>query len=296
MHGLYGGGATAITDLQGSFYFEGPASMNYTLTGPQNDVNVTTEQLGGANASTAAQYDFDNITYPVSGKTSASDLTTNGHDITWNGTLSLSSNNPFGESGDSSISVLSASGLANNTTPINLSTNNAFTVEGWINPSAIGNTQSIAMMSGTAGHAAYIYLQMDASGHAYAYFRTNGINYTITGADTLVVGGWNYLALTFDGTTLSLYELNSNHPTLTQMGSVSVPGATLPTQLSTFQFATAVGTNAMLFDDIRLSDTALSDSQLGYHGSFTDGAAPQLLQSTLAPATTYKKGKSRRGA
>lgn len=287
MYGLYGGTATAITDLQGSFYFQNPANtMHYTLTGPQTNVNVTVEQLGGTEAAPpVAQYDFDSITYPLSGKTTAADLTANAHDITWSKTLSLSTNNPFGQSGDNSISVLGATGIANNTTPINLGVNNTFTVEGWLDPSAIGSVQSIAQMSGTAGHAAYIYLQMDAGGHAYGYFRTNSTTYSITGTDTLVTGGWNYLVLTFDGTTLRLSELNSNHPTLTQMGSVSVPGATLPTQMSTFQFATAVGTNAMLFDDIRLSDTVLSDAQLGYHGSFSSGASPQLLQSAVALVT-----------
>lgn len=44
LYGLAGGDATAITDLQGSYYFETPSAATYYLTGPQSNVNVTIGQ------------------------------------------------------------------------------------------------------------------------------------------------------------------------------------------------------------------------------------------------------------
>jgi hypothetical protein len=60
---------------------------------------------------------------------------------------------------------------------------------------------------------------------------------------------------------------------------------TLPSTLTYLYVATAGSTNTVLYDDIRISNAVLSDAQLGYHGSFTGGAGPQMLQSTVAPDT-----------
>jgi hypothetical protein len=124
---------------------------------------------------------------------------------------------------------------------------------------------------------------MNTNGTAYARI-TNGTTYAISSPDALVNNAWNYLALTYDGSTLRLYLLNSNHPTLTLIGSVT-PNVTLPSTLTYLYVATAGSTNTVLYDDIRISNAVLSDAQLGYHGSFTGGAGPQMLQSTVAPDT-----------
>jgi hypothetical protein len=237
-----------------------------------------------ASAAMIAQYNFDSVTYPVSGQTTASDLTPNGHDITWNKTLTTSTSNPFGQSGDNSINVTGGTGNAanNSTADIDLNSTKAFTLEGWVNPTATDQAALIGTVNGTTSVSSIITLQMNASGQADGLLRTNSINYEITSATPLVAGTWYYMALTFDGSNLALYLKSSADPTLTQVGtSLAVPNPKLSTTSNNiFRFANA-GLHGALFDDIRLSDTALSDAQLGYHASFTAATVPEPASLSL---------------
>lgn len=274
------GTGTAITDLQASFYFQDPANATYHLTTPQTNVNVTIGALGGA--TTIAQYDFDSLTL-VGTQDTTPDNSGNGYNLTYNHNYEtlISNTNPFGnQSGDNSVQAKNDIGKAANFANIDLATTNAFTIEGWIDPSVSGSVNKLVEMQ---DGGQYITLEMNTNGTVYSRI-TSGTTYAISSTDTLVNGAWNYLALTYNGSTLSLYILNSNHPTLTLVGTAT-PNVTLPSTLTYMYVATAGSTNTVLYDDIRISNAVLSDAQLGYHGSFT-GPASQLRRSTTPPVKT----------
>lgn len=237
---------------------------------------------GMAEATTIAQYNFDSVTHPADGQTVVADASGNGHDVTWRKTLSQSKDGPFGQTGDSGINVDSKTiGIPDKADGINLSTNgNQFTIEGWIKPTAADSTNYIVQLGGKVGTVnIYIYLGMtdakDHAGQGYGDISVGGTHHAIYTKDALVLNKWNYLALTYDGQKATLYVLNDNNPALQTVDSVAI-NRPMPASITLSHIIASnnSGTSSVAYDDIRISDTALTDAELGYHKAFAAEQKP----------------------
>lgn len=243
-------------------------------------------------AATIAQYNFDALTEPTSTTKLAADISGNSHDLTLGNDSGAGSvavvwpDNPFGETtgtgGNNSVAVKYQTGNMANKGTINLnnSGSNRFTMEGWVKTTAAdagANINIMYLQSSAGGNTTVLQLGMQSDNKAYGrVFDGSGVSLWST--DSLVIGDWNYLALTYDGATANLYVKNANHPTLT-LAATAAPGVALPTTIDTYAWAATSASSAygVIFDDIRLSDTALTDAQLGYHASFTPVPEPAAL-------------------
>ena len=245
-----------------------------------------------AGAATIAQYNFDAFK-ATSPNPVIADVSGNGHDLTHNPTGSgnspyagldsppSSTANPFNMAGDSSLVVRYNTGFMANPGTINLNNggSNKFTLEGWVRPAASSSNSSLAnLASNDGGNTTNIYLNVLGSTGQVQARVYNGGGQVVTSSNSVVqMNQWNYLALIYDGADMHVYIKNSAYPTLTELGSVAV-GVSLPTYLTSNTYVAAASTDWYTgFDDIRLSDTALTDAQLGYHASFTPVPEPAAL-------------------
>jgi hypothetical protein len=169
---------------------------------------------------TVAQYSFNSL---VTGGTTVSDISNDAFTVQYASARTLSTDNPFGESNNDSISVTGDTGVIANHATLNLNNGtNSFTIEGWIKPSST-SIDYIAQLS-NPGAGPTVSLGTYTGGVAYARFRSGGNEYVIR-AGTLDIGGWNYMAMVYDGSTMHLYLKNSNYSSLTDVGDKLV-GAT----------------------------------------------------------------------
>jgi hypothetical protein len=230
----------------------------------------------GASAAVIAQYNFDTLTN--SNKTTA-DSTANHFDLTWNAAVTSSTSTPFGTStptGNNSITTGTNTGriAAGSLGSVNLSSG-SFTIEGWMDPTSDTASAAayIASISSTGGLTLNMGLRTSGTGtFGVAFMQFTGSKYLYTTTE-LDLNKWNYLAMTYDGTTANLYIKNDSNPTLTLIGTLAET-ITLPSSVTgNAFFATNSKSAAISFDDIRLSDAVLSDAALGYYASFTPKAA-----------------------
>lgn len=239
-----------------------------------------------ASAATVAQYNFDSLSSPTGPV--VDDISGNGHYATF-GSLgaALNSSNPFGQAGNNSIGVsLTDAGTINNVAAINLNNggSNKFTLEGWVNPSSGQDLSLVRLNSNDGGNTTNVHLSVygpDGRPWGNIYVGTNFVlaDPDVPNAIKVDYNSWNYLALVYDGDTASLYIKNNSHPTLTLIATKS-GGPSLPTTMnlsSSVASYNSNGSGTALFDDIRISDAALSDAQLGYHASFTPVPEPASL-------------------
>jgi hypothetical protein len=149
---------------------------------------------------TVAQYNFNAL---GTGGTTVTDGSNDGFNLTYSTARTLSTDNPFGESNNHSISVTGDTGVIANHSTLNLNHGtNTFTIEGWIKPSST-TADYIAQLTNTSTNPV-IALGTSTSGLAYARFRAGGTEHVIQ-AGTLTIGGWNYMALVYVGSAMHLY-------------------------------------------------------------------------------------------
>jgi len=248
-----------------------------------------------AGAATIAQYDFDTSSFfnpPTDSQTLTPDNSGNGFDLHYNHVNALSADTPFtpATSGDQSIHIGSADNGKLSNRNMDFSDNNSFTIEGWIKPGGTGATANIAQLTGTGSPTVILYLGMITGaagttnlGDGYGDISVGGTHHQIVTSAPLDLNAWNYLALTYDGSShaLTLYALDSSSTATSPLAvaaSTSVT-ATLPSALTTSSFI-AYGTNVS-YDDVRISNTVLSDADLGYHASFTATSVPEPASLSL---------------
>ena len=129
----------------------------------------------------------------------------------------------------------------------------AVTIEGWFYPVGVGSSLMFPMVWGT-GTNAWILLRWNADNTISAF--ANG-GYNLTSTSTVTPTTWNYLALTWDGTTWTL-QVNATRKTY-------VGGA------GTLSYATVLQINGLgdgsyitngYYDEIRLYNYAKNSTQL----------------------------------
>jgi hypothetical protein len=220
-------------------------------------------------AATIAQYNFDSFPSPLT----VSDISGNGHDGVFTA-ASLNSDNPFSQAGNNSVAV-SATNSGSITSPGTINLNNGgsnkFTIEGWVKPSA-GQDLNLVSLNSNIGDTINVHLSVHGpTGQAWSNIFV-GTNFVLTDAAVLVdYDTWNYLAVVYDGSSASLYIKNNSHPTLylieAQSGGPALPNSmNLSSSIASYNSG---GSGTALFDDIRISNTALTDAELAYHASFT---------------------------
>jgi hypothetical protein len=78
---------------------------------------------------------------------------------------------------------------------------NVGTVMAWVNPSYLHPTDNQTVFRATGTTAGHIMLRLNSVGKPQAYWGTGAL----TAAAAITAGAWTHLAMTYDGTTLSLY-------------------------------------------------------------------------------------------
>jgi hypothetical protein len=126
------------------------------------------------------------------------------------------------------------------------------TLEGWVNPSALGTAWRTVLLKEQPGNLAYALYANDDSGRPSGHVAVPA-EYRVNGP-ALSVNGWTHVATTFDGSTLRMY-INGN-----QVSSVPVAGS-----VSISNGALRIGGNTVwgewyagLIDELRVYNRALA--------------------------------------
>ncbi len=227
-------------------------------------------------AATLIQYNFDT---QLSSKSYA-DQSGNGRTVNFNRDVTKSSKYPFSLSHpalsglDYSASTkynAATSGTVTNVSGINLSTNNQFTMEGWVYLEGFANISgaqggTLWSISSSTGGTSLFKLGYDSTGAVIASFNSQSQsvgtrNYTTS--TTLSLNTWYHVAYVKTAVDIKIYVNGTLVDTFSESG---VTSRALPAALS----AIAIGGNIYgEFNDFRLSDTALTAGQLGYNTPFT---------------------------
>ncbi|WP_421750655.1 LamG-like jellyroll fold domain-containing protein [Croceimicrobium sp.] len=175
---------------------------------------------------------------------------------------------------DDQVTVASASGQITGGTGISLSM--------WVYPT--NSSSGWPDFDGFAGFRnntdADFYVMQLGSNDVEARLRNSaGTVYTITANGILNQNSWNHFVLTFDGTTLSLYQDGALSTSIAASGTI-----TTTTEPLTLGFLTFPGNNFMFdgqLDDVGLWDRALSSAEVNtlYNACGMDLSDPSLKLS-----------------
>lgn len=229
--------------------------------------------VGSASAATLAAFDFDSI---ITNRT-VLDISGHGHDATFNRNVSLNDDDPFnastntgylveGKSATLSITTTAAF-LANpGTIDLNNSGQNKFTLEGWLKPT-IAQAMTFIQFSDTShGGTSFQRLGMLSNGLVQAGFLSQSSGtFTITSTNPIPLNVWTHLAYVYNAGTMRLYinAVEAAPPVTPFQGVINGWDQVF------FGGGGAYGQVVGLIDDIRISNSALAPSQLGYFNSFT---------------------------
>ncbi len=241
-----------------------------------------------AGATTLAKFDLDSI---ITNRTVV-DISGNNHNATFNRDVTLSNDDPFnatpgggppgyvveGKSASLSINPTQAN-LANpGTIDLNNGGMNKFTLEGWLKPTVVQG-MTLLEVSSTMGGTTAMHLGMNSAGFARAQFlsQSSGSKILIS-SNAIPLNTWTHLAFVYDGGTMHLY-MNAVEAT----NSLFV-GQTVINSMSSAFFGGggALGQVNGLIDDIRISNSALTPSQLGFYESFTPAMPEPSTMALLA--------------
>lgn len=193
--------------------------------------------------------------------------------------------NGVDKSGRTRFNATTTGGVTN-ATGINLSANsNQFTMEGWVNREGFssittdGNTVIVggalwSLASEAGGGPSRFELSYSNTGIIQGSFNALGQpdgTRTFSTGITLEQGSWTHLAYVKDSLSVKIYI---NAELVFTFAESGITSRSLPTTLSTVNIASNI---YGMFDDFRLSDTALSASQLGYFTPFTPIPEPSTM-------------------
>lgn len=259
-----------------------------------------------AGGATLIQYNFDNPEH-VGTVTYHEDISDNGHRVRFNRGTTTSTLYPFATSHpelanyDLSAGTyhnLDSSGAAENASTINLNITKAFTMEGWIYVEEFraDKTPFLWKLTSDTNGSSNFALGYQADGTIYGLFNSqsqSGGARTITTTAKLELNTWAHLAYVKTTSSVQIYLNGTLVGSLTESGITS---RSLPTALKNALVGVEVYGQ---FDDLRLSDAALTPAQFGLHAPFTtipEPAAALLLIPTLASFCLMKRRAASRQA
>lgn len=261
-----------------------------------------------AGGATLIQYNFDNPEH-VGTVTYHEDISDNGHRVKFNRTVTAFSNYPFStthpelanldKSGRTRYTA-ATQGTVENASSINLATTNVFTMEGWVfveDFGKVGTTSSyLWTLSSDVGGTSSFALGYDKDGFIFGTFnsQSQAVGTLVLNTNVkLELNAWSHLAYVKAANSVFIYLDGALIGTLTEPG---VTSRSLPTALKSATIASNIYGQ---FDDLRLSDAALTPEQFGLHAPFTtipEPAAALLLIPTLAGFCLIKKRAASRQA
>ena len=131
------------------------------------------------------------------------------------------------------------------------------TLEGWVNPSALGSGWRTVAMKEQPGNLAYALYANDDTGRPSGHVATP-VDFGTSGTAALALNAWTHLATTFDGSTLRMYVNGSQVSSTSVSGSVTVSGGALRIGGNTVWDEWYAGR----IDELRIYDRALSTLEL----------------------------------
>lgn len=244
----------------------------------------------GLQAATVIEYRFDSQTRPDGTYSLFGDSSGNGYDLKYNGLIAAAVGNfPF----SNTYPQLAAtdSSARNNTTnsvrsgviqgitgATDWQTNNSFTLEGWVNVYQIVTVSGTpqpgllwALNGGGGSDPSRFQLRYNADLTVSAWWFSKGIsaqNTVLTSTQTISLNQWTHLAYVYDGSLKKLTLYINGAVAASQTGLTTSLPATLNSNSAA---GVSLGAN---YDDFRLSNTALSPEELGYHAPFTPVPEP----------------------
>ncbi len=250
---------------------------------------------GSLHGATLIEYHFDHperyIFNPVdsSQATRYYDQSGHNHTVEFNRVTTRQTNHPFSTSrpdlddvdysAETKYGALATSGKVKDFESINLNATNSFTLEGWIylEVASAGTLWDIraAVNNSGASASSLFSLRYEEDGTITARFNAQGkAAPNLDATVKLELNAWTHVAYTKSGTTIKIYINGVEAGSLTHADI----GRALPKTLSNFIIA---GNIQGRFDDFRLSDTALTPEQLGYHAPFTPDPIPEPSTAAL---------------
>jgi chitodextrinase len=159
---------------------------------------------------------------------------------------------------------------------------NAMTLEGWVNPTALGVDWRTVVVKEQPSQLAYALYAHDGgpgpSGHAFV-----GSDTSAGAGSTIPTGSWTFLATTYNGSTITLYVNGTAVATRAASGPIAISASPL-----------RIGGNAIwgewfagLIDQVRVYNRSLSPAELQTDMTTPVGAAPGggTPSDTTAPST-----------
>jgi len=121
--------------------------------------------VASSQAAIVAQYDFDLLS---GGNTIATDISGNGHDVTYNRVVSSITDDPFSSPTSNSVATSITTTVGNSADPASINLNNggqnSFTIEAWVKPNSVSVNQTVAELRSTTGAASRFGLWIDDTG------------------------------------------------------------------------------------------------------------------------------------
>ncbi|HWL51867.1 MAG TPA: LamG-like jellyroll fold domain-containing protein [Chthoniobacteraceae bacterium] len=256
-------------------------------------VACTLFATGPLHAATLIEYHFDSPeSYLFNGSTPATrydDQSGHHHAVEFNRVTTRLSDYPFATSrpdlngldysARTKYGAAETVGRVQGLESINLNATNSFTMEGWIylEEASAGTLWDIrASVNNSGGAANSVFnLKYTADGTLTAVFNAQGkAAPALQATSTLQLNAWTHIAYIKSDSTIKIYINGEEAGSLTH-GDIA---RKLPITLSAITLA---GNIQGRFDDFRLSDTALTPEELGYHAPFTPVPEPSTTALLL---------------
>ena len=157
----------------------------------------------------------------------------------------------------------------------------AFTLEGWVYPTASNLTWSVIRRDGI-GNLAYALQLTGGSRYPYVYFTTSTGTHSLVNYTSVPLNAWTHVAATWDGTTVTFYQNGVALDTYEVSGTLISSASSQPLAIG---WGPGQGFAGKI-DEVRVYGRALSASEIGLDRDFAvnQSAPPGVAQ--FSPATS----------
>lgn len=155
----------------------------------------------------------------------------------------------------------------------------AMTLEAWVSPKSLTGWEAVLMKERPGGLSYALYSSDNTSKPPAGYINAGGSDLHATGTANLALNTWSFLAVTYNGSKLSLY-----------VNGALVKSTTATGNIVTSSGALRIGGDSIwgeyfngLIDEVRIYNTALSATQIQTDMSTPIALAPAVTAESPAP-------------